>query len=93
LQTGQHNACPEWWGNGRFAAGDGKGDGRRPGRMALPVQNSDSSVVDMHDSWGHTYHERYLTFVSSELGNVILHPREREFLIKEAEVVARGRKV
>ena len=34
-----------------------------------------------------THHDCNLTFVSSKLGNVILHPGERQFLIEEAKVV------
>jgi len=40
-----------------------------------------------------TYHECYLTFVSPELGDIVLHPSERELLIEEAKIVACGGKI
>lgn len=41
----------------------------------------------------HTHHDCYLGFVSPKLGNIVLHPGEREFLVKETEVVALDRNI
>ena len=40
----------------------------------------------------HTHHERYQGLVPAELGNVVLHPGERKFLVEKTEVVIRSRK-
>ena len=40
----------------------------------------------------HTHHDCYHGLVSPELGNIVLHPGERELLVEKTEVVIRARK-
>jgi hypothetical protein len=51
-----------------------------------------SAMVWWRASFGdHTHHECYHGLVSPELGNVVLHPCERKFLVEKTEVVIRSR--